>query len=159
MRGNYYAAQGYFTRLLETLEADMTRFVLIRASDNLEENILTERLMVVQNNLAVTLEALANREGNNEYRARAMSLYTESQRAWDVLTRNPETLVRMRPSPDLNAPGVNPAFLNIQNSLYPVPDYEPLFFIRIDKDLLEPSIWDEIAPANFRLAEGIYAGR
>ena len=159
LRGNYHAAQGYFDRLLGILEADMTRFTLIRASDNMEENILTERLMVVQNNLAVTLEALANRTGNNEYRSRALSLYTESQRAWDILTRNPETLVRMRPSPDINAPGINPAFLNVQNSLYPVPDYEPLFFMRIDKDLLEPSIWDEIAPPNFRLAEGIYEGR
>jgi len=159
LRGNYFAAQGYYDRLLEILEADKSRFPLIYPSNDSREQYLTERIMVVQNNLAVTLEALTLRTGNTSYRARALGLYSESERAWDILTRNPGTMERLRPSPDIIAPGVNPAYLNVQNSLYPIQGYEPLFFMRIDKDLLEPSLWDEIAPPGFRMAEGISAGR
>jgi hypothetical protein len=65
----------------------------------------------------------------------------------------------MRPSPDINAPGVNPAYLNVQNNLHPVPGYEPLVFLRIDKDMLEPSPWEELAPPGYSLSEGIHTGR
>jgi hypothetical protein len=68
-------------------------------------------------------------------------------------------MMRMRPSPEITAPGVNPAYLNIQNNLRPVPNYEPLFFLRIDKDMLEPSLWEELAPPGYRLSEGIHRGR
>ena len=155
LRGNYFAAQAYFDRLLEILEAGKMRFTLITPSEDRLQNELAERLMVVQNNLAVTLDALTLRTGDNSYRARALGLYSESQRAWDILTRNPETMIRMRPSPDINAPGVNPAYLNVQNSLYPIPGYEPLFFMRIDKDLPDPSYWERIAPSGYSLAEGV----
>ena len=159
LRGNYFAAQGYYDRLLEILESDMTRFSLITPTDDRDQLELTERLMVVQNNLAVTLEALTLQTGNNNYRARALGLYSESERAWDILTRNPETMVRLRPSPEIIAPGINPAYLNVQNSLYPISGYEPLFFMRIDKDLLEPSVWEEIAPSGYSLSEGVSSGR
>ena len=159
MRGNYFAAQGYYDRLLEMLEADRSRLPVIMATDDEKELELAERLMVVQNNLGVTLDALTERTGNNQFRSRAHGLYADSERAWDILTRNPDSMMRMRPSPEINAPGVNPAYLNIQNSLRPVPGYEAKFFMRIDKDILEPSAWEELAPPGFRLSEGIYTGR
>ena len=159
LRGNYFAAQAYYDRLLEILEGDMTRFILIAPTNDPEELELAERIMVAQNNLGVTLEALALRTGSNSYRSRAQGLYSESERAWDVITRNPESMIRLRPSPDINAPGINPAYLNVQNSLYPVPDYEPLFFLRIDRDLEDSSQWEELAPSNYRLSEGLSAGR
>jgi hypothetical protein len=84
-----------------------------------------------------------------------MGLYTESERAWDIFTRNPESMIRLRPSPNINAPSVNPAYFNVRNSLYPEPGFEPLFFLRIDKDLLEPSVWEELVPQGYRLAEGV----
>ena len=159
MRGNYFAAQGYYDRLLEILEADRSRLPRISATDDETELELAERLMVAQNNLGVTLDALTERTGNNSYRSRAHGLYADSERAWDILTRNPATMMRMRPSSEINAPGVNPAFLNIQNSLRPTPGYEAKFFLRIDKDIPEPSPWEELAPPGFRLSEGIYTGR
>jgi tetratricopeptide (TPR) repeat protein len=155
LRGNYYAAQGYYDRLLEILEADRSRFPLIMPTDNEEQLEFAERLMVAQNNLGVVLEALAGRTGNNSYRSRARGLYADSERAWDVMTRNPQSMIRMRPSPDITAPGVNPAYLNIQNSIHPVSGYEPQFFMRIDKDVLEPSVWEELALPGFRLSEGV----
>jgi tetratricopeptide (TPR) repeat protein len=159
MRGNYFAAQGYYDSLLEILDADRSRLPPIMATNDEKELELAERLMVAQNNLGVTLEALGERSGNNSYRARAQGLYSDSERAWDILTRNPSTMIRMGPSPEINAPGINPAYLNVQNSLHPVGGYEPYFFLRIDKDILEPSVWEGLAPPGYRLSEGIHTGR
>ena len=159
MRGNYHAAQAYFDRLLEMLNADRDRLPAIMATDDVNQLDLAERLMVAQNNLGVTLEALAERTGNIAYRSRAQGLFIQSELAWDVFTRNPMTMIRMRPSPYITAPGVNPAFLNIQNSLSPIADFEPYFFIRVDMDLLEPSPWEALAPLGPRLSEGVHTGR
>jgi tetratricopeptide (TPR) repeat protein len=158
LRGNYFAAQAYYDRLLELLDGDRARFPQITPTNNAEQLELAERYMVAQNNLGATLEALSLRTGDNSYRSRAQGLYTESEGAWDVITRNPDSFIRLRPSPEMTGPGVNPAFLNIQNSLSPTLDYEPQFFLRIDMDLLEPSVWDELAPQGFRLSEGLSTG-
>jgi tetratricopeptide (TPR) repeat protein len=159
MRGNYFAAQGYYDRLLDILESDRDRLPPIMASNNENELDLAERLMIAQNNLGVTLEALSERTGDNSYRSRALGLYSDSERAWDILTRNPITMIRMRPSPDISAPSVNPAYLNVQNSLRPVSDYQPQIFLRIDKDMLESSFWEGLTPPGYSLSEGIYTGR
>ena len=159
MRGNYFAAQGYYDRLLEILNDDRARSPLITPTDDEKQLELAERLMVAQNNLGVTLDALTERTGDSRYRSRAQGLYSDSERAWDVLTRNPDTMIRMRPSPDISAPGVNPAYLNVQNSLHPVAGFEPQFFLRIDRDILEPSHWEDLSPPGYRLSEGIYTGR
>jgi tetratricopeptide (TPR) repeat protein len=159
MRGNYFAAQGYYDRLIEILDDDRSRLPPIMPTDDEKELDLAERLMIVQNNLGVTLEALTERTGNNRFRSRAQGLYSDSERAWDVLTRNPSSMMRMRPSPDISAPGINPAYLNVQNSLHPVPGYEPQFFLRIDKDSLEPSTWEGLTTSGYRLSEGIHTGR
>jgi hypothetical protein len=47
---------------------------------------------------------------------------------------------------DLSAPGMNLAFLNSRNTLYPEPDYEPQLYIQIDRDILEPSDWENLVP-------------
>jgi tetratricopeptide (TPR) repeat protein len=159
MRGNYFAAQGYYDRLLEILEDYRSRLPPITPTDDEDQLDVLERIMVAQNNLGVALEALTERTGNNSYRSRAQGLYSDSERAWDILTRNPVSMIRMRPSPDITAPGVNPAYLNVQNSLRPIPGYEHQFFLRVDKDVLEPSLWEELAPSGFRLSEGIHTGR
>jgi tetratricopeptide (TPR) repeat protein len=161
MRGNFFAAQGYYNRLLDVLEMERARFPLLRPNAQTAQAELAERLMVAQNNMGVILEALTEQTGDNRYRSRALGFYTESARAWDALTRNPDTMIRMRPAPDISAPGVNPAYLNVQNSLHPIPDYEPWFFRTIDKDVLEPSAWEQLAPPNEprHLAEGVFGDR
>ena len=159
MRGNYFAAQGYYDKLLEILETDRSRLPPITPTNDEKQLDLAERLMVAQNNLGVTLETLTENTGRSRYRSRAQGLFADSERAWDVLTRNPVTMIRMRPSPEIAAPGINPAYLNVQNSLHPAPGYEPQFFLRIDKDILEPSEWEDLAPPGYRLSEGIYTGR
>ncbi|MDR2632712.1 MAG: tetratricopeptide repeat protein [Treponema sp.] len=155
MRGDYFTAQGYYSRLRDLLEADRIRFPLLLPNERPDHLELIERLMVVQNNLGVTLEALTERTGDNRYRSQALGLYTESARAWDALTRNPETAVRFGVG-ELSMPGLNLAFLNSLNSLHPESDYEPQIYMQIDKDVLEPSPWEELAPQNFRLSDALF---
>jgi hypothetical protein len=44
------------------------------------------------------------------------------------------------------APGINLGYLNANNALHPSPNFSPEIFIRIDKDVSEPSLWEELAP-------------
>jgi len=95
---------------------------------------LAERLMRTENNLAVTLEEIADRSGAVALRSQALALYAESARTWDQITRNPVTMVR--------SPSTNLAYLNTRNSLYPERGYQRQIFMEIDKDVLEPSPWE-----------------
>lgn len=149
MRGDYFIAQGYFRRLLDMLEKDRSRFSLLLPDDREDHKDLVERLMVGWNNMGVTLEALTDRSGDNQYRAYALGFYAESARAWDSLTRNPASMVRFGAG-DLAIPGISRAFLNSRNALHPESGYEPQLYLQIDKDVLEPSPWEELTPQNFR---------
>ena len=144
-RGNFYAAQGYFSRLLDLLEAERARFPALTPNDRPDHRELAERLMVAGNNLGAAMEALTQRTGNPAYRAGALGLYAESSRAWDALTRDPVTMIRSGAG-ELSTPGINLAYLNSRNLLYPQTGYEPELYLRIDKDVLEPSVWEELVP-------------
>jgi tetratricopeptide (TPR) repeat protein len=151
-RGDYFNAQAYYSRLMDMLDAERARFLMLMPNDRPEHLELAERMMTVRNNLAVTLEALTKATGNRSYRSRSLGLYAESARAWDSLTRNPDTMIRAGAA-DLSSPGMNLAFLNSRNTLYPEPDYEPQLYVQIDRDLLEPSVWEELVPRNFRFTD------
>jgi hypothetical protein len=56
-------------------------------------------------------------------------------------------------------PGMNLAFLNSRNTLCSEPDYEPQLYIRIDRDLLEPSDWEKLVPRTSGLADTAEAYR
>jgi tetratricopeptide (TPR) repeat protein len=143
MRKDYYAAQGYFSRLLGMLQDDRSRFGRLTPNLNAEHADLAQRLLVAQNNLGVTYDDLARRTGNANYRTRALSLYSESSLIWDNLSRDPVTL--LRPSvQSLSTPGVNLAYLNTQNALYPSVNTEPQIYMEIDKDVIEPSEWESL---------------
>ena len=152
MRGDYFNAQSYYTRLVDMLDTERARFPMLMPNDRPEHLELAERMMAAHNNLAVSLEALTKATGNRGYRSRALGLYAESARAWDALTRNPDTMIRAGAA-DLSAPGMNLAFLNSRNTLYPEPGYEPQIYLQIDRDLLEPSDWEKLVPRNFRITD------
>ncbi|MDR0503819.1 MAG: tetratricopeptide repeat protein [Treponema sp.] len=151
-RGDYFAAQGYYNRLLDVLESQRVRLPVLLPNDRPEYLELGERLMIARNNTGVTYEALANVTGNQDFRSRALSLYAESARAWDSITRSPGTMERMSLVGSPGAPGINLGFLNANNFLHAnnaqqsSAGYTPEIFIRIDKDALEPSHWEELAP-------------
>jgi tetratricopeptide (TPR) repeat protein len=152
IRGNYFAAQGYYNRLLDLLDAERSRFPLLVPHEREDHLELAERMMVARNNMGVAMEALSARTGNPVYRSGALGFYSESARAWDALTRDPGTMVRSGAG-ELSTPGINLAYLNSRNLLYPQEGYEPQLFRHIDKDVLEPSEWETLAPAVFRLSD------
>jgi hypothetical protein len=143
MQHNYFAAEGYYQRLVEMLDADRARFPMLVPNEREDHLELAERLMTVRNNMALNLEALADRTGDVRYRSRALGYYAESERAWDLLTRDPVTMIRAGAG-DFSSPGMNLAYLNSRNTLYPVPGYEPQIYVQIDKDVNEPSDWERL---------------
>jgi tetratricopeptide (TPR) repeat protein len=151
IRGNYHAAQGYYSRLLDLLEAERARFTTLDPNNRPEHMELAERLMVARNNLGAAMEALTVSTGDPSWRARSLGLYAESSRAWDTLTRNPDTMVRSGAG-EFSTPGVNLAYLNSRNLLYPRPGYEPQLYVQIDKDVLEPSEWEALSPQGYRIS-------
>ena len=94
--------------------------------------------MMARNNAGVAHEMLAAQTGDPSHSNRAMSLYAESSLAWDSLTRDPRSMIRSASTPL--------PFLNSRNILYPHEGYEPQIFIRIDREALETSDWEIIAP-------------
>ena len=156
LRGNYFAAQSYYNRLLDLLDAERVRFPNIAPGSRAEAQDMAERMMVADNNLGVTLETLTRVSGDTSYRSRALGLFARSINAWDILTRNPETMTRQRPLRDLYGPGVNLAYLNAQNILRPIPGYDQQIFMRLDRDIPEPSIWESLVPRDYRLTENLY---
>jgi len=145
-RGDYFAAEGYYNRLLDILENQRVRLPVLFPNDSPQFIELGERLMMARNNAGVVYEALAEQTGNREYRSKAMALYAESARAWDSITRNPETMTRMRLFDSPGVPGINLGFLNANNALRPNSEFGREIFIRIDRDAIEPSRWEELAP-------------
>jgi tetratricopeptide (TPR) repeat protein len=137
-RGDYFAAQGYYSRLLDILETQRTRLPVLLPNDRPEYLELAERLMMARNNAGVAYEMLAAQTGDISYQTRALASYTEAASAWDARTRDPRSMVRSASTPL--------PYLNSRNMLYPQVNYEPQIFIRIDREALETSIWEEIAP-------------
>jgi len=157
-RGDYFAAQGYYNRLLDVLELQRIRLPVLLPNDSVQFVETGERLMMARNNLGVVNEALAAQTGNRDYRSRAMAMYAESARAWDAITRNPvardpvtrepnpDYMTRMRLTESPGAPSINLGYLNANNALRPNSGYKPEIFVRIDKDVQEPSRWEMLAP-------------
>ncbi|MDR0402156.1 MAG: tetratricopeptide repeat protein [Treponema sp.] len=156
LRGDYFAAQSYYNRLMDILDAERLRFPNLMPGSRPEEQELAERIMTADNNMGVTLETLTRITGNTGYRSRALGFFAESIRAWDVITRNPENMTRLRPLRDLYGPGINLAYLNVQNILNPSSGYDQQIFMRIDRDLPEPSVWETLVPRDYRLSENLY---
>jgi tetratricopeptide (TPR) repeat protein len=143
MRNDFFAAQGYFNRLIRLLEQDRLRFPVMSPNERSDHADLLQRMMVAQNNLGVTMNALAYRSGNPANRAEALALFSEAARYWDILSRDQGTV-----RPGLSDPAVTGKslpYLNLRNTLYPTPGSSTLLYVTIDKDVLEPSEWEQLA--------------
>ncbi len=126
-RGDFYAAQGYFERLMSMIDAERIRKGIVFPQVRADHGAFVQQYMYSANNLGVTLNRLAGRTGDSKKNARAFALLSESTRAWDALTRNPETFIR--------AQGTNLAYLNIQNMTHPRPAFQPDIYADIPNTL------------------------
>ena len=126
-RGSWNAARGYYERLMEMSEAERVRKGILLPQVRADHGAFVEGYMHAANNLGVTLYNLADRTGETALRSRAYALFSESARAWDALTRNPDTMVR--------AQGSNLAFLNMRAVTAPAGDFAPEIYTGLPKTL------------------------
>ncbi|UTC63322.1 tetratricopeptide repeat protein [Treponema sp. OMZ 787] len=124
---NYFAAQAYYERLMELLDAEKVRKGIIFPQTRVDHAEFVEDYMHTSNNLAVVLNRIAVQNGDSNKNGRALSLLGESTRAWDALNRNPETMIR--------AKTINLAYANIQNMVKPRSAFVPEIYSDIPKTL------------------------
>ncbi len=129
LRGDEYAAQGYYDQLLDELEAEVIETGLVLPQANVKDYDLINTYLYAANNYGVTLYKLAKRTGNSALNAQAIVQLSQSVRAWDALTRNQETMLRLE--------GSNLAEQNIKYITHPIPEFEPSIYTDISKTLLD----------------------
>ena len=127
MRESTSAAQGYYEKLIDLLDREKETAGVLYPQLREEQGSLVDLYMKTANNLGVTLSRLAKRNSNSMYNARAMSLLTESTRAWDALTRNQTTMIRLE--------GTNLAAQNLKYMTVPSSSYEPEIYTAIPRVL------------------------
>jgi len=129
MRGDDYAAEGYYEHLLNNLDVEIADRGIVFPQASEKEYEIVNTYLYAANNYGVTLYRLAKRTGNSGLNAQAMVQFSQSIRAWDALTRNQETLVRLE--------GSNLAAQNMKYITSRVPDFEPAIYIDIKKTLTD----------------------
>jgi len=129
MKNDNYAAQGYYDELLNHLDMIKQRKNILFPQVRDDDTETVELYMKSANNLGVTLYRLARQTGNSAKNAEALVRLTDSLRAWDALTRNQTTMVRLG--------GSNLAEQNIKYMSHPQPDYEPAIYTDIPVKLMD----------------------
>ena len=129
IRGDEYAAEGYYNQLLDDLDDAIAEQGLVFPQANIKDYDIVNTYLHASNNYGVTLYKLAKRTGNSALNAKAIVQFSQSVRAWDALTRNQDTLVRLE--------GSNLAEQNIKYITHPVPEFEPAIYMDISKTLLD----------------------
>ncbi len=122
-RGDNFAAQGYYQRLMDILEQQRTKYTILFPQVNEEHEEIVEMYKMGANNLGVTLYRLSRQTGNSSMNAEALTNFTASLRAHDALERNQETLVRKA--------GTNLAEQNIKYMSQALPEFEPSIYTEI----------------------------
>ena len=123
IRGDQAAARGYYERLIRILDSDRERFGILFPQVREDQYALVDLYLKASNNLGVTLSRLAVQTGNSSLQAQAIAQFAESVRAWDALTRNQKTMVRLE--------GSNLAAQNIKYITYPQRSFEPAIYAAI----------------------------
>ena len=129
LRGDDYAAQGYYSQLIDSLDREVEKRGIVFPQTSVKDYDVVNTYLYASNNYGVTLYNLAKRTGNSALNAQAIVQFSQSLRAWDALTRNQETLVRLE--------GSNLAQQNIQYITHQVPEFEPSIYTDISKTLLD----------------------
>jgi len=129
LRGDDYAAQGYYNQLIDTLDRTIAKQGMVFPQTSVKDYDVVNTYLTAANNYGVTLYKLAKRTGNSALNAQAIVQFQQSVRAWDALTRNQETMVRLG--------GSNLAEQNIQYITHPIPEFEPSIYTDIAKTLTD----------------------
>ena len=128
LRGDNYAAEGYYSRLMSQLELRRAQEGILLPQVTPDQTELIEMMLKASNNLGVTLFRLAERTGSSAYNAQAMVHLSQSMRAWDALTRNQTTMIRLG--------GSNLAEQNMSYMSRPLSTYEPAIYTELPRTLM-----------------------
>ncbi|MCR4822199.1 MAG: tetratricopeptide repeat protein [Treponema sp.] len=125
IRGDNFAAESYYSDLLKELDKgrEKQKFLLPQADE--DDYATVDLYLKANNNLGVTLYRLAHQTGDSNMNAQAMVRLSDSIRAWDALTRNQKTMIRME--------GSNLAAQNSKYITHPHPDFEPAIYTDIPR--------------------------
>ena len=129
LRGDDYAAMGYYDDLISRLDDIRDDKGILLPQANKGDHNTVETYLYASNNYGVTLYRLAKRTGNSDLNAKAIVQLSQSVRAWDALTRNQATMVRLE--------GSNLAEENIRYITRPISEFEPAIYTDIPKTLTE----------------------
>ncbi|MBQ0051403.1 MAG: tetratricopeptide repeat protein [Treponema sp.] len=127
LRNDNFAAQSYYSDLLSSLDMEKAKRKILLPQEDEDEGAIMEMYLRANNNLGVCLYKTARQTGNSQMNAQAMVRLTDSMRAWDSLTRNPRTMIRME--------GSNLAAQNSKYITHPFSEFEPAIYTDIPKIL------------------------
>lgn len=127
LRDNISSAYGYYSKLLEILDGERSLVKLVSPQTQPDHYKLVNTYMKASNNIGVMLSRLAQRSGNSTQNAKAMVQFSEANRAWDALTRNQQTMVRLEGS---NLAAQNMKYLTSGRS-----GYRPEIYTDIERKL------------------------
>lgn len=128
-RNDYHAASGYYEKLLSILDSKIQNYKIMLPQVRKDHGDIVDTYMKASNNLGVALSRIANISGSSEMNGKAIVALQDSLRAWDALSRNQETMVRLDSS---NLAEQNIKYITIPNS-----EYEPEIYTKI------PMLMDE----------------
>ena len=125
-RGDYFAAQGFYQRLVNRLETQRAALGTLLPEERPEDRALLDNLVKVNNNLGVTMIKLSERTGDRRKRSEALVSLTAAAQIADSLARSPATVQRSetRSLPSLNMKGI----------LYPVTGWVLQIYPTLPKD-------------------------
>ncbi|MDR1785484.1 MAG: hypothetical protein LBR23_03350 [Spirochaetaceae bacterium] len=132
LRNDNSAAEGYYGRLLDILDAQRARFGVLLPQVRDDQYELVDLYMKAANNMGVTLHRIARQYGDSAKNAEGLVRLSESVRAYDALARNRETMIRPG--------GSNLAERNISYITYPLAEYEPEIYTEIPRTLMGEQI-------------------
>ena len=127
LRNDDYSAQGYYERLIDKLDLERARAGILMPQIQGSDGELVDLYMKTSNNLGVVLNRLAKRTGDSSLNAQAMVNLSESLRAWDSLTRNQTTMIRLE--------GSNLAAQNLKYISHSYSEFEPSIYVSIPRVL------------------------
>lgn len=129
LRGDDYAAEGYYNQLVAYLDNEVADRGMVFPQVNDSDNDIVNTYLYAANNYGVTLHRLAKRTGNSGLNAKSIVQFQQSLRAWDALTRNQTSMLRLG--------GTNLAEQNIKYVTHNFTEFEPAIYTQIPKTLTD----------------------
>lgn len=133
VRSDNYTARAYYENLLDILNKEKEKKGLLFPQVNKDDEETMNLYLRATNNLGVTLHRLSRSTGNSSLNALAIMNLQQSLRAWDALTRNDKTLIRLQ--------GSNLAEENIKYITSPISEFDAAIYPDIPASLtIDPGL-------------------